>query len=488
MKKNFILLLMLLSLSSTALFGQLPAGSYAKNFTMQDINGNTFSLYNHTDSLKPVALDFYAVWCSPCWSYHNTHAFKTAYETWGPPGTNEIMLFAIEGDEGTLNQINGIGSGTQGNWASGTPYPILPTVSPNNTTVTSDYKISAFPTVYVVCPNRKAYTVGQPNANTLKSKITQYCTPIPEEAINASVFSLETPKYLICGNLIPKLKIQNLGTTDLTSAKIICKIDDIQVAEYSWNGTLARFDAADVTIPQIDVSSIASGSHEFKYEITEPNNGTDAVPTDNVMTSSFKIATDPISLKVVVKTDGYPSEVSWKIVEQDNPTFIIAQAGPYSSSNNTHNICAEKTCYNFIITDSYGDGMAYNSVIGYAYVIMGTDTLVKVLGDSYTTSKTAPFCLPTSIDKIDLVEQNINLYPNPITNNEMFLDFITTSKSNLNLEIFDITGKLINSINKGSFEPGTHNIKISNLNLQGGIYMLKINLGDYTTTRKVMVQ
>lgn len=479
---------MLLTIGSTTSFAQLAAGSYAKNFTMQDINGNTFSLYNFTDSLKPVALDFYAVWCSPCWSYHNTHAFKTAYETWGPPGTNEMMLFAIEGDEGTLNQINGIGSGTEGNWASGTPYPILPTISPNNATVASDYKISAFPTVYVVCPNRKAYTVGQPNANTLKSKTVQLCPAIPAEAINATIFSLESPKNLICGNLIPKLKIQNLGTTNLTSAKIICKIDDIQVAEFPWAGTLARFDAIDVTIPQIDVSALASGSHVFKYEITEPNNGTDAAPTDNVMTSPFKIATDPITIKVEVKTDGYPSEISWKIVEQANPTFVIAEAGPYSSSTNTHNICAERTCYNFIITDSYGDGMCYNNVMGYVHVMLGTETLVSFLGDEFTTSKTASFCLPTSIDKMDLVEQNINLYPNPITNNEMFVDFITTSKSNLNFQLFDITGKLINNIDKGSFEPGSHNVVISNLNLQKGIYMLKIILGDYTTTRKVMVQ
>ncbi len=178
------------------------------------------------------------------------------------------MLFAIEGDEGTLAQINyTTTSGTQGNWALNTPYPILPTISPNNTTVTSDYKISAFPTVYVVCPNRKAYTVGQPNANTLKQKTVQLCPSIPAEAINAAVFSLETPKNLVCGSLIPKLKIQNLGTSNLTTAKIICKIDDVQVAEYQWSGTLARFDAVDVTIPQIDVSSIASGSHTFKYEI-----------------------------------------------------------------------------------------------------------------------------------------------------------------------------------------------------------------------------
>ena len=47
------------------------------------------------------------------------------YHDFGPDGTDEFMVFFIDGDAGSsVSLLNG-GSGSQGNWVVGTPYPLI---------------------------------------------------------------------------------------------------------------------------------------------------------------------------------------------------------------------------------------------------------------------------------------------------------------------------------------------------------------------------
>ena len=77
MKKLFTILVLALSLTTAK--AQLADGSIAPDWTMTDINGQSHNLYNLLDSGYVVYLDFSATWCPPCWSYHNTGAFKDLY-------------------------------------------------------------------------------------------------------------------------------------------------------------------------------------------------------------------------------------------------------------------------------------------------------------------------------------------------------------------------------------------------------------------------
>lgn len=139
---------------------QLPNGSTAPNWTMTDIDGQTHTLYNYLDDEKVVFLDFSATWCGPCWNYHNTHAFRDVYNEHGPPGTNNVMAFMIEGDDDTnlacLYGPSGCNNTTMGNWVAGTPYPIF-----NDHNQNGPYQIGYWPTIYGICPDKKITEVGQ---------------------------------------------------------------------------------------------------------------------------------------------------------------------------------------------------------------------------------------------------------------------------------------------------------------------------------------
>ena len=136
----------------------LNDNAIAPDFTVNDINGVSHTLYDYLDDGKMVILDFSATWCPPCWSYHQANVLKDIYNTYGPPGTDEIMVLFVEADPSTpVSALYGTGN-TQGDWVTGTPYPII---DDGNGSLNSAYQISFFPTLYAVCSDRKIYEVGQ---------------------------------------------------------------------------------------------------------------------------------------------------------------------------------------------------------------------------------------------------------------------------------------------------------------------------------------
>lgn len=176
--KHVLLLLFCSILWTTTLLAQLPNGSTAPDFTVTDLNNNTWNLYTLLDQGKTVYIDVFATWCGPCWNYKNTGALETIWDTYGPTGTNEAFVIAIEADGSTniacLYGPSGCVGGTIGDWVTGTNHPIADDPAFNNL-----YNINYFPTIYMICPDKKVYEVGQLSAPALWQRRTQYCAPPP---------------------------------------------------------------------------------------------------------------------------------------------------------------------------------------------------------------------------------------------------------------------------------------------------------------------
>ena len=69
MKKLLLAILTIITINVSA---QLPDGSLAPDWTMTDLNGTVHHLYEYLDDGYTVFIDFSAVWCGPCWSYHTS--------------------------------------------------------------------------------------------------------------------------------------------------------------------------------------------------------------------------------------------------------------------------------------------------------------------------------------------------------------------------------------------------------------------------------
>jgi len=77
-------------------------------------------------------------------------------------------------------------------------------------------------------------------------------------------------------------------------------------------------------------------------------------------------------------------------------------------------------------------------------------------------------------------------FPNPAINNTMIY-YSLQETANVELSVFDVTGKKLSTLNQGMQSTGNHNFKLNVSNLSTGIYFYTITAGDYKMTNKMSV-
>lgn len=82
-----------------------------------------------------------------------------------------------------------------------------------------------------------------------------------------------------------------------------------------------------------------------------------------------------------------------------------------------------------------------------------------------------------------LLEQN---YPNPF-NPTTTIKFSIPFTSNVNISVFDVLGRKVETLINGKVEVGNHKIKWNGVKFQSGTYFYKIQSGGFTETKKLIL-
>lgn len=56
----------------------------SSTFAMKDINNVSYDMFTMLSAGKHVVIDLSATWCSPCWSYHQSHVLDNYFDKYGP--------------------------------------------------------------------------------------------------------------------------------------------------------------------------------------------------------------------------------------------------------------------------------------------------------------------------------------------------------------------------------------------------------------------
>ena len=131
----------------------------------------------------------------------------------------------------------------------------------------------------------------------------------------------------------------------------------------------------------------------------------------------------------------------------------------------------------------YGPTNSYTSV--YYFPCTGGYTLLEKEGMTKNTNVASK-----ESNQLSTIEDNSKLemivYPNPFVNT-INLSFTTTKEeSKVLIELFDINGRLINTLNNNTQASGEHSLQFDGSRLSSGVYVIKMNIDGVVTSKQLI--
>ncbi|MCX6312556.1 MAG: peptide-N-glycosidase F-related protein [Bacteroidetes bacterium] len=292
----------------------------------------------------------------------------------------------------------------------------------------------------------------------------------------------------VCTN--PIVKIRNTGSTPLTSLTITYGLNGGPQSVYTWTGNLPFMDTATVFLGNF---AWVQGASTFNVTISNPNGGTDQYVYNNTKHSNFTYPpVMPSQMIIELRTNNNAWEDSYTLKNSAGVT-ILSRSGLTANVIYKDTLNLPNDCYEFRMNDTGEDGLSWwaNTGQGTGYIRFKKVTPAGILksfnadfgGEVYQQFTVG---LTSGINDYILTNQlDLNVYPNP-TDGHVFIDVNLLKRDDGLIEIYDMLG---NSVYTHEFKSLTaESVEVDLSSFSSGMYFVKLNTGDQSVTRKLILQ
>ncbi|WP_310992527.1 T9SS type A sorting domain-containing protein [Aequorivita marina] len=293
-------------------------------------------------------------------------------------------------------------------------------------------------------------------------------TPVVTTTHNndGNVRYIEDFKATCLGNdatITPRVNIQNAGSDPISSLDIDYTMNGV-AATYSWSGNLPSLTSETITLPEITFTTEATNS----FEVSIPNDDYNDSNSKSYSFNQSPMGTGVVNMELV--TDSYGSECRWNL--KDSAGNIVYNGGPYGNgvTINEEFILSED-CYSFQIIDTYGDGGASVTLTD------NEGNELYVTDGNYGSGEISDFSSNGVLGVNQTQMDAISLYPNPATST-----INLKNAENANVQVFDVLGKMLFSVNNIST-----NEQVDVAKLHSGTYFMKITKNNKVITKRFLV-
>lgn len=313
------------------------------------------------------------------------------------------------------------------------------------------------------------------------------CKPIVTNLPELAAIGLSiSVKEVGCDDFVaPSLKVYNTGQNTITSMQIEYGSAWVGDDIYEWTGTLEANAEIEIELPA-DVKVNNGVNTEVRAKILKVNGV--AISDDAQRTQVKKVVPEGSGdkLKIIIKTDQYAYECSWKLSDVNGN--VLAEKDYYPQQvvvrDTVEVALTEAGCYVFEIFDEYGDGGATYKIYD------GSEKrLVNGTGSSYENYKAVNmkiWSMAVGLEEAEGAILQTLAYPNPV-NDMLNLEISMLESTHANISVVDMLGREVISLGEVSLATGNNKFEINTSNLSNGAYFVKIISNAGITSKKISV-